>query len=208
MAAQQANLGTIAALLFAADHEQINLSPQVVNIVARGCYHESLRTALQAASTRNVLRKMLGSWVKRSDNVMGYHSLALAMRYELKEGLVPAIKYLRNPGDPPHLRQSAILVISKLGDESHLALLEKLLDDKSLCASQRINNVTFETQIRDVALAAILTIKKLNPKEFGFERLQMDAAGVVSPGTAGFDNDDKRRAALAKWRQTQTGVKP
>jgi hypothetical protein len=196
---QAIGLGSIAALLFVVGDESLNLNFQTVSALCSFCYQPAVAAAMDEAGQRKILRKLLGAWIKRSDGWTGYQCLSLAMRYELKEGLAPAMKIVQNAGDQPYIRQNAVLTIAKLGDESQLPLLEKLLEDKSKCATQRLNNVTFETQLRDVALAAILIMKKQEPKEFGFERLQLNPTNVFVTSTVGFENEDKRKAAFAKY---------
>lgn len=204
---QTLNLGSIAALLFAVDDEQVALNFQSVAALCSFCYQPTLANAIEDAGKRRILRKMLGAWIKRGDGWTGYQCLSLAMRYDLKEGLAPAIKVLQNAADQPYIRQNAILAVAKLGDESHLPLIEALLEDKSKCATQRMNNVTFETQLRDVALAALLILKKLDPREFGFDRLQLNATSVFVTSTVGFENEDKRNLAFAKWSKSRSGEK-
>ena len=202
---QAMNLGSIAALLFAMDDEQVTLNFQSAAALCSFCYQPTLANAIEDAGKRRMLRKMLGAWIKRGDGWTGY--LSLAMRYDLKEGLAPAVKVLQNAGDEAYIRQNAILAVAKLGDESHLPSIEALLEDKSKCATQRMHNVTFETQLRDVALAAMLVMKKLDPKEFGFDRLQLNATSVFVTSTVGFENEDKRHVAFAKWNKFRSGEK-
>jgi hypothetical protein len=204
---QALNLGSIAALLFAVDDEQVTLNFQSVAALCSFCYQPTLANAIEDAAKRRMLRKMLGAWIKRGDGWTGYQCLSLAMRYDLKEGLAPAVKVLQNAADQPYIRQNAILAVAKLGDESHLPLIEALLEDKSKCATQRMNNVTFETQLRDVALAAMLVMKKLDPKEFGFDRLELNATSIFVTSTVGFEHEDKRNLAFAKWNKFRSGEK-
>lgn len=206
---QTLGLGSIAALLFSVDDEHLTLNFQSVAVLSNFCYQAPVASAMEDPAKRKILGKMLGAWIKRSEGWAAYQSLSLAMRYDLKEGLVPAVKILQNVGEQPYVRQNAILAVAKLGDDSHLPLLEKLLDDKSRCATQRVNNVTIETQLRDVALAALLIMKKQEPRQFGFERLQLNATNVLIAGTVGFETEEKRNAAFAKWKAFQaTQQKP
>ncbi len=85
-------------------------------------------------------------------------------------------------------------------DKTHVPLLETLLDDATRCTSMRINNRNYETQVRDIALAALLHITKQDPRKFGFDRLQTHPQIVFNTTTVGFEDDTKRNEALAKWR--------
>jgi hypothetical protein len=194
-------LGSIATLLFAAGDENVQLNFQSESILCSLCYQSELRNAMFDTSKKKFVEKMLGIWIKRGDGWTAYQSLSLAMQYDLKEGLVPAVKALQNPGSQPYVRQNAILAIAKLGDGSHIHLLEALLDDESRCATQRVKDVTYQTQIRDVALAAILIMKKQDPEEFGFDRFRQHATNVLVTSTVGFEDDEKRNKTMAKWKE-------
>lgn len=203
----QVSLGTIAAMLFLADDEQVPVTAQTFSGVYRFCYQEPITSAMADPVKRKIVGKMLGAWIKRGEGSMIYQSLALAIRYDLKEGLVLATKVLENGADPPHMRQNAVAAVVKLGNDSHIPLIEKLLGDKAVLSTQRSNNLTIETQVRDIALAAAILLKKQQPKDFGFERLNFDASGNWIPTTAGFENDGKRTQAQAKWQAFRAAEK-
>jgi HEAT repeat protein len=162
---------------------------------------------MEDTAKKKFTRELLGGWIKRSDGSTAYQTLSLAMRFDLKEGLVPAVKLLENPGNPASFRQNAIVAIAKLGDDSHTKLLESLLEDESKYTARKINNVNYETQIRDVALAALVIMKKQDPKKFGFDRIQQNPTSVFSTSTVGFENDEKRNKALAKWKEFKSAQK-
>jgi hypothetical protein len=204
---QSISLGSIASLLFAAGDDNVHLNLQSESILSSLCHQSELRNAMLDTSKKKFVEKMLGAWIKRGDGWTAYQSLSLAMQYDLKEGLVPAAKALENPGSQPYVRQNAILAIAKLGDDSHIALLESALDDKSRCATQRIKDVTYQTQIRDVALAAVLIMKKQDPKKFGFDRIQQHSTNVLVTSTVGFENDEKRNKTFAKWKEFKANEK-
>jgi hypothetical protein len=77
-----------------------------------------------------------------------------------------------------------------------------VLDDTARCSAQRINNVTYETQVRDVALAAILIMEDKDPREFGFRRIQRNDTNVFITSTVGFENEDRRSQVFEKYRKS------
>jgi hypothetical protein len=204
---QTVALGSLVAFLFAVGDEHVPLNFQTAGAVGGLCGQPAFGNALEEPAKRKILRKLLGAYIERSEGWGAYQSLNLAMRYDLKEGLVPAVKIVRNRGEQAHIRQYAILTLAKLGDESHFKLIVPLLEDKTRCATQRINNVTFETQLRDVALVAILILQKKDPKAYGFERLQPSPATVFVLSSAGFEDDAKRAQALDQWKKSQIDEK-
>lgn len=200
-------LGSVAAFLFAASEDGVTVDLQSGSAICSFCYQQSFTAALESNDKKNILRKMLGRWVERGEDWTAYQCLSLAMRYDLKEGLVPAVKVVKNPANQPYIRQNAVLAIAKLGDESHIELLESLLDDDARCTQQRIKNVTYEAQIRDVALAALLCMTDQDPKEFGFERYQANSTNLFITSTVGFENDAKRQKVFAKWKEFRDSQK-
>ena len=79
------------------------------------------------------------------------------MRYDLAAGIEPARRTLASRDAIASVKQYAILVLTKLGTDDDLTLIEPLLEDATVIASHhRVNNVRIETQIRDLALAALL----------------------------------------------------
>jgi hypothetical protein len=196
-------LGSIVAMLFAASDEQVRVPQTTGSTLATLCYQPEVQNAMNHAGRSPILRQLLGDWIRRNDTWAVFQNLSLAMRYEMKEGLVAARGLIENPGNQPYIRQNAILAIVKLGDRDDIPLLATLLEDESRCAIQRVQDKTYETQLRDVALAAILLMQGDEPKEYGFERMQLHNVNVFVTGTAGFDSDEKRQAALAKFRESR-----
>ncbi len=201
---QSTSLGSITALLFAVSEADVNLSMQTSSMLYTLCRQPTMNDAMSDRAKGKILRKMLGNWIENSQGWASYQTLFLAMQYDLKEGLIPAEKLLKNPGEQPYARQQAILTVTKLGDgkdDKYVELLETLLEDTARCTAHRINNVTYETQLRDVALVAILIMKKQDPKKFGFDRIQMNPSTSFSTSTVGFENDDTRKKVFKKYEE-------
>jgi hypothetical protein len=195
------SLGSIAALLFAVGEADVNLSMQASSMLYTLCRQPTMNDGMSDRSKGKILRKMLGQWIESSQGWASYQTLFLAMQYDMKEGLIPAEKLLKNSAEQPYARQQAILTVTKLGDEKYVTLLETLLEDTARCTAHRINNVTYETQLRDVALVAILILKKQDPKKFGFSRLQMNPSTSFSTSTIGFENDDTRKKVFTNYEE-------
>ena len=201
------SVGTIATILFAANTAHAETNPPAAQSVYGMCYQPALRAALMGGENSEVLRKLLGVWIQRGDDVLAYQGMQLATQFEMKEGLVPALKLLKNANTQAQLRQYAVLFVAKLGEPSHIELLEKMLDDPSPCGTWQVANVNISTQLRDVALAAVLILHKKDPKQFGFERLQMSNPYGFAPMTAGFESEEKRAKTFDKWRAFRATVR-
>jgi len=206
---QTIELGSIAAMVFVASNPEIDVADQTGSyLYAALSSQPSFRSAIQSGTRKPIVRKLLGAWVRRvSGPWSAYHALMLSLQYDLEDGRVPAERIVRGDSAGPlhaQICQNAILVLAKLGDESHIPLLEQRFADATPCSTQRIDNaVTFETQVRDVALAAALHLSKQDVKKFGFDRAQLHPQLVFNPGTLGFNqekDDAARQRAFAGWR--------
>jgi len=99
-----------------------------------------------------------------------------------------------------------MIAISMFGDKDDIPVLESRIADKSFCGvTQRINNIQYQTQLRDVAIAAMLILAKEDPKLYGFPRIQVYTSGQFSYSRVGFADDESRDKTRGKWdafRQT------
>lgn len=128
-AGEATSLGSIAALLFAAVSDNLNLGLQSSYMLVNFCNQASFVEGMNDPAKSKVLRKMLCEWIKRSEGTVAQQSMFLAMRYDMKEGLIPATRILRNLGEQPFIRQTAMMTVAKLGDATHIHLLEAALAD-------------------------------------------------------------------------------
>lgn len=196
--------GNIAALLLATSTADIKLSTNGNAMLYSLCHQPVFRDAMKPEASSPV-RKLLGHYVLQADDAHAYQGMMLAMQYDLtEEGLACADKIFEGKTVNTHQKQYAILAIAKLGDEKLVHRLEPLLEDQTVCSQQQINKVSYKTQLRDVALFAMIHLSKENPKEFGFDRFTSNPTMVVNVHTLGFSDDEKRDAAHAAWREFQT----
>ena len=202
------DIGTIATLLFAAMNDDVTVPPLASQTISNFLYQPSFNNAIHSGGGRPaVLRRMLAEWIRRrTDAVNVYQSMMLALRYEVKEGLVPAARALRdaarqmNQPSNAHLRQYGLLTFARFGGKEHIALVEPLLQDKTPYGGQRnVNNVRYRTQIRDIALATLVRLAGLEYRDFGFAHLQKHPQYVFNASTLAFADDKERDAAIEKW---------
>jgi hypothetical protein len=211
------SLGTAAAIVFAAGQSDAALSDVAASGVYRVAMDEAVRDAINRGPYQEALRKLLSAWVSRESNSnMDYQKLALAMQYELKAGLPPAVQILEQPGSAPHLRQQALVTVAKFGDVSHIPLVERYLSDETQYGARRVGNATrgekqrtVQTEIRDIALAALVSLTKQSFADYGMDHVAAAPTYVFIPSTCGFDTPEARTKAIQKWRdyQAQQGEK-
>ena len=88
-----------------------------------------------------------------------------------------------------------------MGMTEDIDFLESLLDDQTICSSSRVKTKVRQTQIRDVALAAILHLAKQDLKDYGFDRAQPNSNTVFHANSLGFESDEQREHAIDAWRE-------
>lgn len=200
----QVTTGDIAALLFAAGDEEVDVSTQATSAINRFCLSHGFDSASALGANRDVMRQLLGRWIRRGDGWAAYRAMELARRFGLKDGLTPAKNIIRSNDQQTNAKQHAILTVAKLGDRSDISLLKTLLDDPTVCSTQRFNrdgkSQKLQGQLRDVALAAVLHIYGQNPLDFGFDRqLTKHPDMVFQINSIGFVDQEDRDEAFKKW---------
>jgi hypothetical protein len=199
------SLGQVASMLFVAGNEDVTLQAQTSLYVLGFCHQQCLREAVNGHKFENIPRKMLGSLIRRSDDLMAYNAMMIAYQYNLSEGLVPALKILNAPGNRvAHMTQYALLIVSKLGDESHLPVVERMLSEKGTMLHMQHDETRYEVQFRDAALAAAVFLTK--QKIGDYFPLPEGQGKDVEPQQVffnirvnGFSDDADREKVHAKW---------
>src|SRR6185436_11689434 len=94
--------------------------------------------------------------------------------------------------------------VARFGGDSHLAALEKLFTENTLISTPPFRGNRREIQVRDSALAAAVLLTKQELKDYFElpENLAAQQQGGALPSSTlsiGFENDEQRTAAFAKW---------
>jgi hypothetical protein len=192
----------LCAHLFVAGEPDAPLSSISLALIFGQCRQLSL-SPREAAGTEDLVRRMLGRAIARTDARAAATAFALAVQFDLKEGLVPAVKLLEEPTAPANQsgQLAALNYIARMGDESHLGAVERLLENATVLQKVRLGGVEREWQLRDAALATLVLLTRQDTKEY-FKaptgvNVQQFSLSVLS---AGFDNDEQRQAAISKWK--------
>lgn len=202
-------LGNSTAILFVAGRDEAPLSDIAANGVYRVCVDESIRENLNRGPYQKILRELLSAWIRRESSPnTDYQKLTLAMQYDLEAGLEPAVEVLDQGGTPPHLRQTAMVAVAKFGDASHIPLLERHLTDESKYGSRQLSNrKSVDTEMRDVALAALVVLTKQSFADYHMEHITAAPTFVFIPYSCGFETPEARVKALEKWRAYRAKTK-
>jgi hypothetical protein len=204
---QQLSLGQIAGALFVAAEQDVSLPPQTAVMVLNNCYQPAFRDAVNSRVRREIPRKMLGMVIRRSNEAIAYQAMSVAYQYNMPEGAIPAEKILtaQPAGRSPHMTQSALMTVARLGDASQLPLVEKLLGDKTRITSLQEDKITYDVQIRDAALAAAVMLTKQDLKTYfavpASQQLSDPQLIFLDARVIGFASEEKRAAVFAKWAQ-------
>ncbi len=202
-------LGQIAAVLFVAGEPDVKPSSNSIALLLQlGRVPALLAAAVpsgaidkRAEETSAMARRLLGAVIARAEGSAAQQAMNIAVQYNLKQGLAPALKVLEAPGRVRFTIQYAMLLVAKFGDKSHLAALEKLFTDNTLLATTPSRGVRREVQVRDSALAAAVLMTRQELKDyFTFPESQIGNEPLSTAYlTVGFENDEQRTAAFRKW---------
>jgi hypothetical protein len=197
------SLATMAAIVFVASDRDVPVSDHAGNCINGFVNQTALTQALQARHTSAIVRGLLGAWVSRPferDDVTGYRNLIVAMQYNLKEAVAPALALIDPPGGRPDWEQHAILAVGKLGGREHVTALLPLLDDERSTVVPDRTGRESDTQIRDVALAAMIHLTEQKLADYGFVHAKRNPLFLFNSNTLGFNDPAAREAAIKKWR--------
>ena len=206
------SLGTVAALLFVLSDPKVeppnqNEDSYLQNFIQQGDFQK----ALTEGPFKPGVRKLVGQWMLRpgSDNNL-YMKFHLTIQYDLKEGLEPAIRILRDrQANRAHFRIQAMGIVAKMGGKEYAGLLDSLLDDKTdLFNGQIAPNKTVKVQIRDVALGWLIHLTDQDHAQYGMDGAKNDFEQVKKNAKhyqpnyvqMGFPDDAKREEAIKKWK--------
>jgi hypothetical protein len=152
---------------------------------------------------------MLGAIVSRADEMTAFQAMSVAAQFKLPEGIIPAMRIIKahDGARTAALTQHALITIARLGDASHLPLIEndKLMRDSSQVAKFNENETTYTMEVRDVALATALVLRKQDLRDY-FEipqnqRLDDPQMTLLNARYIGFSSEPRRAAAFAKWEK-------
>jgi hypothetical protein len=210
---QPLSVGQVSAQLFVAAEVDAVPPTQTLSVLFNQCFQPTMRNTIMSGGRGELPRKMLASIVQRSDGFAAFQALSVAIQFKMPEGIAPATKILKTNDGPPMapLVQQALVAVAKLGDASHLPLVDtpRLLHDRTQVAQFRENEVIYTIQLRDVALATALVLAQQDlraffdiPRNQPFDDPQMI---FLNPRLIGFSSEEKRREVFAKWEKFKAG---
>jgi len=216
-------MGQVLALLFVATDERAKLDTNAFYMVTNFFYQPTIQEQFKKDGGA---RKLLAEFITtRSDNNTLPNALQIAQQLDLKEAVPVALKALKDDGkqQQPYTKATAALLVGKLGGAEQIPALEGLLNDKTNLGAMTINvnqaNQQINTEMRDVALAAMIQASGEDPFNYDFPYLKLIAqnwrgnvnvnkAGYyMVPQYYGFPDEKARTAVLDKWKENQAAKK-
>jgi hypothetical protein len=208
----QVTLPQICALLFVASNQEVIKNTTNPYLLTNLLYRPEIRSALPGHPTA---RRLLVSFLEHSQPQFLYQNLHLAQIYSFKECTPWVVKLVQDKTQTGQIRGQALMALARLGGKEHIPTLEALLTDKTSLGQLHFQNGIVETQLRDVALAALVILKgqSLEPYEFPFMKqnpqlLKQDMANLQLPAVwFGFANEEARAVAQKKYREADAPKK-
>ena len=200
----------LTAMLMASD-EKVSLPNKSLSELLSLLHQYSRTESGQDPWQDQQFRRLAGMVVQSSKThpaATCYQGCSLSMRHGLYEGLVPAVAIIDSEEATPSMRQYAILTVARFGKDEHVGTLESQFSNTTTCYKRNVNNSakTFECQVRDVALAAVIHLLSQDPRQFGFEQLRHNSLSVFQPHTLGFVDDEDRSKSTEKWQSYREQV--
>lgn len=195
-------LGSVATLLYIACEVEDTFTAQDGETLQKLAAVPIVQDNLQP---NYPLRILWLSWQEvRSDQRFGTERLMGYVRDGLKleaESLARAV--LGDDGSSADTQQYALLVLADSLEPSDRELLTRFLDDDSPLGVYLADTQIIKTELRDVALAAVIQSSGEDPRRFGFRRAKQGAYLAYSPVTLGFACPAERMAAFDTWGNFQ-----
>ena len=203
-------LGSCAALLFLGSRTEMNVSDQsaqfLESIITRPPISQSLKDNSQTA-----VRKLAVSWLlqcpNKNDDILRQR-MSIIATIGLKEALPLALQVCS--GGPEYLRVQPLtkvvgaMIVGQLGGREHVAKLEPLLDDTTVCLplqTQIPGQAQAVVQVRDVGLCMVLKLTDQQPADYGYTNVKPAQPGTYQLQTMYRDTDAQRAESIAKWRK-------
>ncbi len=197
-------LPSVATMLFIGSEDDVDLDLPAKQTVLSFCYQNSFREGMADGSEfQETLQKILERQLSENYEDIAQLGIMLAMQFDLPVGVTLAKGILQKDKSPKHMQLYAMLTMAKLGDKDDAELhnlLKGRLENITPLNATVIDDKALQTQVRDVALAALLHLQGQGLKQFGFEFVQEQPMMLFAPHTLGFENDEKRSVAFEKWK--------
>jgi hypothetical protein len=209
------SLGSSAAMLFLGSIAETEPSDSVTGGLSHLLQRPPLREQLQRKKGQNVpnaVRRLAVAWAlkcpNKSEGSLNARLMAIGV-LGLEDALALPLAIVA--GGPeyvqlsPAIKAQATITVGQLGNRSHVAQVEPLLNDATIYMTASQENLpgapVGTVQVRDVAMVVLLRLTDQSPADYGYVAAQQFQPRNFSIQPFGVDGDKRRAQAIAKWRQ-------
>ena len=160
---------------------------------------------------RQIHRDAAIAWIQFPDPSIRNISqrLAISQTLEVPEGLLVAVELLKSDeGAQNASLREALELVGTYGDKTHIHLVEKHLNNRSVLYTPRFVDktqnkpVVYTVQVRDLALSTAIYLIGQKYSDYGLDQADQSFEGVRLPiRFSGFQNDEDRETAFEKWNR-------
>ena len=177
-----------------------NVLQQAVNLCKQFNFNDTIDRVLVPAGKELLKRTAEGKIPAHSIQSV----FTAAQQLNLPETKEVALKLLGNPRLDTLSKAMALVAIGRFGDKSNVKDLLPLLADKTRIAAGSINNISYTTEVRDVALFALIRMTDQHFCDYQFaytKSTHIINPEHVYPTLCGFSTDAERNAALTRFQR-------
>lgn len=203
-------VGSCATMLFLGSQADMDVSDSAAQLIESIIQRPPLNQLLKDNS-QPAVRKLVITWLticpNKSEEILRQR-LSVIAQANLTEALPLAVDVCS--GDPQYLhvqpltKALAAMILGQLGTREHVAKLEPLLEDNSICLPPQMQipgQPQVAVQVRDVALCVILKLTDQQPADYGYTNARPAQPGTFQIQTMYRDTDAQRGESIAKWRK-------
>ncbi|MBA2115194.1 hypothetical protein [Bremerella alba] len=219
----QISAGTAAAMLHATSFENIRITSPTMDQLKFLLAAPQVTSSLQDPENAGPLLSVFDQWLEtnlksgRFTQEMRFVVLTTCLREGIKSGKIVAKQMLDERASPLYQNgfgqfgainatqqmMYAMLAIAKLGGKEDIEYLNQYFENETEVSLPTVQGDQFNTQLRDVALVAVLHISGEDPKEFGYPRISTDPNFLYNIRSIGFTTAEQREQAFRKWDKAQ-----
>ena len=196
-------MSQVVALLFAATDTRASLNINSFYMVTNLFYQQNIQQGFKAnAGARKLLAQF---FEQRSDQNTMAQAIQIAMQLDMKEMAPTALKMATNKKTQAWTRATALIALGKLGTKDNIKDIEDLLKDTTSLGQMQFNQVRVQTEMRDVALAAMIMLSGQDVTTYDFPYLKAFPINknYLAYNYFGFSDNTQREAAFKKFKESQ-----
>lgn len=186
-----------AALLILLLHPELN-APDLVRSDASRMIMYGIAVGGSTVGDRFV-EALAIQWVGTPRPGTAHQRYELAWRLNRPEVVVPALELIRQR-PIPNQASGYFAMLARYGGPEEIDALESLLTDVSEQWSHEREENKMQTQVRDLALAALIELTQQKAEDYGLKPFDRDVNRRIRTLRPVFESEAAREAALAKWK--------